>query len=92
MMTIIPITELRNTNEIAELAHSRKEPIFITKNGYGSLVLMSMEAYQLREEMMDLREKLMEAHIKHEAGIGKTYTFEEVDAEITKMIEGIENG
>lgn len=46
MPQIRPITELRNTTEISELCHSKKEPIFITKNGYGDLVLMSIETYE----------------------------------------------
>lgn len=46
MPQIRPITDLRNTNEISELCHAKKEPIFITKNGYGDLVVMSMEAYE----------------------------------------------
>ena len=40
-----PMTDLRNTNEISELCHAKNEPIFITKNGYGDLVVMSIEAY-----------------------------------------------
>jgi len=39
------MTDLRNTNEISELCHAKNEPIFITKNGYGDLVVMSIEAY-----------------------------------------------
>lgn len=35
MPQIRPITDLRNTNEMSEFCHSRKEPVFITKNGYG---------------------------------------------------------
>jgi prevent-host-death family protein len=50
MPQIKPITELRNTTEISELCHAKKEPIFITKNGYGDLVIMSIEAY---EEMLE---------------------------------------
>ena len=38
MPQIRPITELRNTNEISDLCHTRKEPVFITKNGYGDPV------------------------------------------------------
>ncbi len=45
MPQIRPITDLRNTTEISNLCHARKEPIFITKNGYGDMVVMSMEAY-----------------------------------------------
>ena len=50
MPQIRPITDLRNTNEISELCHSKREPIFITKNGYGDLVVMSIEMY---EEMLE---------------------------------------
>ncbi len=50
MPQIRPITDLRNTTEISELCHARREPLFITKNGYGDLVIMSIEAY---EEMIE---------------------------------------
>lgn len=50
MPQIRPITDLWNTTEISELCHARKEPVFITKNGYGDLVVMSIEAY---EELME---------------------------------------
>lgn len=46
MPTIIPIRDLRNTSEISELAHKMQEPIFITKNGYSDLVVMSTELYE----------------------------------------------
>lgn len=46
MPQIMPIKELRNTNEISDRCHAKREPIFITKNGYGDLVLMSMETYE----------------------------------------------
>lgn len=45
MPTILPIKELRDTNKISETCHSIDEPIFITKNGYGDMVIMSMETY-----------------------------------------------
>ena len=45
MPQIRPITDLRNTTEISELCHANREPLFITKNGYGDLVVMSIEAY-----------------------------------------------
>ena len=50
MPQIRPITDLRNTTEISELCHARREPLFITKNGYGDLVVMSIETY---EEMIE---------------------------------------
>ena len=45
MPQIRPMTDLRNTNEISELCHAKNEPIFITKNGYRDLVVMSSELY-----------------------------------------------
>ncbi len=42
MPQIRPITDLRNTTEISNTCHARREPIFITKNGYGDLVVMSI--------------------------------------------------
>ncbi|MBR6119793.1 MAG: type II toxin-antitoxin system Phd/YefM family antitoxin [Oscillospiraceae bacterium] len=45
MPQIRPITDLRNTTEISNLCHAGREPIFITKNGYGDMVVMSMEVY-----------------------------------------------
>lgn len=50
MPQIRPITDLRKTNEISKLCHARREPLFITKNGYGDLVVMSIETY---EEMIE---------------------------------------
>ena len=41
MPLIMPIKELRNTTEISNIAHKEQEPIFITKNGYSDLVIMS---------------------------------------------------
>ena len=46
MPQIRPITGLRNTTEISDICHAKREPVFITKNGYGDLVIMSMEAYE----------------------------------------------
>jgi PHD/YefM family antitoxin component YafN of YafNO toxin-antitoxin module len=46
MPQIIPIRDLKNTSEISEMCHKAEEPIFITKNGYGDMVIMSMENYE----------------------------------------------
>jgi prevent-host-death family protein len=58
MPQIRPITDLRNTNEISELCHSKDEPIFITKNGYGYLVVMSIETYERKMALADVYKKL----------------------------------
>ena len=61
MPQIRPITDLRNTNEISEICHKQNEPIFITKNGYGDLVVMSIETYERQLAIVDVYKKLAEA-------------------------------
>ena len=46
MPQIIPIKDLKNTSEISDLCHSITEPVFVTKNGYGDLVVMSMDTFE----------------------------------------------
>ena len=68
MPVIVPIRDLRNTAEISELAHKTQEPIFVTKNGYGDLVIMSVEQYDsfVRETRID--QAIQEAEAEVEAG------------------------
>ena len=68
MPQIRPIKDLRNTTEISELCHKNREPIFITKNGYGDLVVMSIEAYENSIAKLDLYQKLTEAEIQIKNG------------------------
>ena len=46
MPQIIPIKDLKNTSAISEMCHRTDEPIYITKNGYGDMVIMSMENFE----------------------------------------------
>jgi len=46
MPRIVPIKELKNTATISKLVEESNEPVFVTKNGYGSMVLMSMDVYE----------------------------------------------
>ena len=46
MPQIIPIKDLKITSEISEMCHKSDEPIYITKNGYGDMVIMSIERYE----------------------------------------------
>lgn len=66
MPQIRPITDLRNTNEISELCHAKKEPLFITKNGYGDLVVMSIEAYEELIETSSTDKAISEAEKEFE--------------------------
>ena len=87
-MMIKPSTSLRNEyNEISSYCKQNKQPVFLTKNGEGDLVVMSMEAYSYREEMLNLREKLLEAEAQRLSG-ARVYSVDEVD----KMMEDLING
>jgi PHD/YefM family antitoxin component YafN of YafNO toxin-antitoxin module len=69
MPTIRPITELRDTNAISELCHSQQEPVFITKNGYNDLVIMSAAAYERQLLLLEAYQKLSEAEAQEDGGI-----------------------
>lgn len=61
------ITDLRNTNEISYACYATKEPIFITKNGYGDLVVMSIETYEQIVETQTIDNAISEAEEDYEA-------------------------
>lgn len=76
-MIIKSSTALRNNyGMISDLAHDEAEPIYITKNGEGDFVVMSIEAFEQREEALKLRVKLEAAEAARLAG-APTYTLEE---------------
>ena len=58
MPNIRPIRDLRNTLEISELCHSIDEPVFITKNGYSDMVIMSSEVYDKIISSIDIFKRL----------------------------------
>jgi prevent-host-death family protein len=81
-MIIKPATSLRNGyGTISDMAHQIEEPIYITKNGEGDLVVMSIEAFEKREEMIRLKAKLESAESARLAG-AKTYSLSEVRQEL----------
>ncbi len=62
MPLIRPISDLRNrAMEISELCHNEDQPIFITKNGKGDLVVMSQAHYERMQSLLELYQKLSEA-------------------------------
>lgn len=87
-MMIKPSTCLRNEyNDIADFCKSENQPVFLTKNGEGDLVVMSMEAYTYREETLDLREKLLEAEAQRLSG-ARTFSLDEVNSRMEEIING----
>ena len=68
MPQIIPIRDLKNTSEISDRCHATTEPIFVTKNGYGDMVLMSMETYEAKMRMLEIHTKLAQAEEQIRAG------------------------
>ncbi len=61
MPQIIPIRDLKNTSDISERCHQSHEPIFVTKNGYGDMVVMSIETFERTMAMHEVYRKLEEA-------------------------------
>ncbi|MGE4271256.1 MAG: type II toxin-antitoxin system prevent-host-death family antitoxin [Desulfitobacterium sp.] len=61
MPQIIPIRDLKNTSEISQMCKESEEPIFITKNGYGDMVIMSIKMYEEKMFMHDVYSKLIAA-------------------------------
>ena len=78
-MTVIkPISDLRNKfNEISELCHKNGEPIYLTRNGKGDLVVMSIAAYEKKEALLELYKKLSIAEQQSELGV-ETITHKEM--------------
>ena len=58
MPQIIPIKDLKNTSEIPELCHKSDEPIYITKNGYGDMVIMSIDIYEQTMKQLKIYREL----------------------------------
>lgn len=60
MQQCIPIRDLKNTSKVSQMCKSSNEPIFITKNGYNDMVIMSAEVYE-KIRLYSVYEKLAEA-------------------------------
>lgn len=85
-MNIRPSAAIRqNYNEIADMCRETAEPIFLTKNGEGDLVVMDIETYNRREKMLKLREELLAVEEDRMAGrVG--CTLDELDAYLDDVI------
>ena len=86
-MNIRPSAAIRqNYNEIAEQCRKTAEPVFLTKNGEGDLVVMDIETYNRREKMLKLREELLAAREDRMYG-SKGYSVDEVAAMMRNAIK-----
>ena len=83
MPQIRPITDLRNTTEISNACHAKREPMFITKNGYGDLVIMSIETYEEMLENAATDTAIAEAETEY-AGDGKLHDARQVLAALRR--------
>ncbi len=88
-MVIKPIEALKNEyTSISLLAHEAKEPIYITKNGEADLVVMSIENYEARERMLELRVKIIQAE-EERIKQAKTLSISDVKKELGERIDEI---
>ena len=77
MPTIRPISDLRNnSNEISEFCRTSREPVFITKNGVGDMVVLSIEMFERQQAQLDLYGKLAEAETEIATGADGVNFFE----------------
>lgn len=76
----------QNYNEIADMCRKTAEPIFLTKNGEGDLVVMDIETYNRREKMLKLREELLAVEEDRMRG-SKGYSVDEVAAMMRSAIK-----
>ena len=67
-MQIVPMRDLKNTVEIERKCAESNEPIFITKNGYGDMVIMSMAVYEERMAQLDICDKILAGKAQADAG------------------------
>ena len=91
-MTIRPSAAIRqNYNEISELCKKTGEPVYLTKNGEGDLVVMNIEAFTRREKMLALREELLaveEARLNGETGYSVDDVASAMKAAISEASDG----
>ena len=88
MDTIRPVSDLRNNfAEISRIVHETEKPVFLTKNGYGDMVVLSMEAYENLQLESEVYFKLQEAEREAEL-TDKRYSSKEVLAAMRDAIGG----
>lgn len=85
-MTIMPSTSLRNQyNEISEKCKETGEPIYLTKNGEGDLVVMSIDAFEKKQALLELKERLLDIELEQKNG-AKYYSVDELDNALKRIL------
>ena len=85
-MQIVPMRELKNTVEIERRCAEENGPVFVTKNGYGRLVVMDIESFNRREKMLNLREELLA--VEEDRLAGRTgCSLDELESYLDNIIE-----
>lgn len=89
MMNIRPSAAIRqNYNEISMLCKQTGEPVYLTKNGEGDLVVMDMESFSKKEKMLKLREQLLAVEEDRISGI-KGVSLNELENALDKVIDEV---
>lgn len=87
MPNIRPVSDLRNNfADISRTVHESSEPVFLTKNGYGDMVVMSMEAYEHHQFDSEVYIKLKEAELEARTA-GKRFTHKEVFTDLRRKLQ-----
>jgi len=88
MPNLRSISDLRNNaDDISEICHQAREPVLITKNGAGDMVVMSIEAYERRQALLSLYAKLAEAEKEIMSGAQGEDSFE-ISKQLRDMVHG----
>ena len=91
MNKIRPVSDLRNNfAEISRTVHESNEPVFLTKNGFGDMVVLSMEAYEKLQLDSEIYFKLREAEREAELGCAR-FSSKEVLSALKKAAGASEN-
>ena len=87
MPRIRPVSDLRNNfADISRMVHETSEPVFLTKNGHGDMVVMSIEAYERKQFESEIFFKLKEAQLEAESTDAR-YSHEEVFSDLRSKHE-----
>jgi prevent-host-death family protein len=85
MINIKPSAIIRkNYNQISELCRKTGEPVYITKNGEGDLVVMDVESFARRESIIKLKEKLLQSELDIQKG--QAYSVKETITAMRKAV------